>query len=297
MAGDPGGTSSGAEVTDDQGTGTSGGTAGTSGMTARTLTALLLGAMLLFGIVRITANVYSYIADRHGTGVEVAASTAWMLEGTALAAWVIMLVPCWFTVRTIRPPRFGLPATVLIHALLVIPVSLGHIALMVAFRTAAWWLTGGSYHFGSPEGDPILYEFRKDVSTYAELIFILFLVQWLVARYAAPPAEKPAPATLAVGDGAVTHHLPIHEIEHVAAAGNYVEIAWRGQRLLHRATMTGIEEELTSAGFARIHRSRLVRRDAVRRVVTHKSGDFDVEMESGETLRGSRRFRGNLETG
>ena len=57
MAGDPGGTKCGADVTDDQGTGTSGGTAGTSGMSARTLTALLLGAMLLFGIVRITANV------------------------------------------------------------------------------------------------------------------------------------------------------------------------------------------------------------------------------------------------
>nr|WP_243853515.1 LytTR family DNA-binding domain-containing protein [Sphingopyxis panaciterrae] len=167
---------------------------------------------------------------------------------------------------------------------------------MVALRTAAWWLTGGSYHFASPEGDPILYEFRKDVSTYAELVFILFLVQWLVARYAAPPAPAPGLRTLAVGDGPVTHHIPVAEIEHVAAAGNYVEIAWRGQRLLHRATLTAIEEELAGAGFVRIHRGRLARRDAVRRVINHKSGDFDVEMESGETLRGSRRFRPALES-
>lgn len=285
-------------MTDKDGRGTSGGAAGTSGLSARALTALLLAAMLLFGIVRITANVYSYIADRHGVGIEVAASTAWMLEGTALAAWTLMVIPCWFTVRAIRPPRFGLAATALIHALLVVPVALGHVAIMVALRTAAWRLTGASYHFASPEGDPILYEFRKDVSTYAELVFILFLVQWLVARYAAPPAPAPTPApglrTIAVGDGPVTHHLPVAEIEHVVAAGNYVEIAWRGQRLLHRATLAAIEEELTDAGFARIHRSRLVRRDAVRRVITHKSGDFDVELESGETLRGSRRFRENV---
>ncbi len=131
-------------------------------------------------------------------------------------------------------------------------------------------------------------------SAYAELVFILFLVQWLVARYAAPPARTPERRTLAIGDGSVTHHLPVDEIEHVAAAGNYVEVAWRGQRLLHRATLTAIEGELAGAGFARIHRGRIVRRDAVRRVVTLKSGDFDVEMESGETLRGSRRYRENV---
>src|SRR3546814_20916981 len=82
----------------------------------------------------------------------------------------------------IRPPRVPLPATALIHALLAIPVSLGHIALMVAFRTALWWMMGIDYHFNAPDGSPILYEFRKDLSAYVELVFILFLVQWLVAR-------------------------------------------------------------------------------------------------------------------
>lgn len=147
----------------------------------------------------------------------------------------------------------------------------------------------------SPDGTPILYELRKDIATYAELILLIFLMQWLIARYAMPHAAAAAPATLAISDGSVTHHLPVAEIAHVAAAGNYVEIAWRGQRLLHRATLSAIEEELAGAGFARIHRSRLVRNDAVRRVVTHKSGDFDVELDGGEMLRGSRRFRGNVE--
>ncbi|HWV60689.1 MAG TPA: hypothetical protein VN034_08555, partial [Sphingopyxis sp.] len=227
--------------------GTSGGAAGTSGLSARALTALLLAAMLLFGIVRITANVYSYIADKQAAGLEVSQTTAWMLEGTALAAWVVMSVPLWFTVRAIRPPRFGLAATIAIHALLVIPVALGHVAVMVALRTILWWFTGGSYQFGAPDGDPILYEFRKNVSTYAELVFILFLVQWLVARYAAPPVPAAERRTLAIGDGPVTHHLPVDEIEHVGAAGNYVEVAWRGERLLHRATLTAIETELAGA--------------------------------------------------
>lgn len=285
-------------MTDEQGRGTNGGAAGTSGpgsgLSARALTALLLGAVLLFGLVRIAANVYSYIADREGAGLATSETLAWMLEGSSLVAWTAMLLPCWFAVRHIRPPRVSLPATIAVHTLLAIPVSLGHVALMVVFRTALWRLMGMDYHFTAPDGSPLLYEFRKDLSAYAEFVFILFLIQWLVARYAAPPAAAPERRALTVDDGPVTHHLPLDEIEHVTAAGNYVEIAWRGGRLLHRATLSAVEAEL-GAPFARIHRSRLVRRNAVRRVVTHKSGDFDVELESGETLRGSRRYRGNVE--
>src|SRR3546814_14275401 len=105
------------------------------------------------------------------------------------------MIPCWFAVRYIRPPRVPLPATALIHALLAIPVSLGHIALMVAFRTALWWMMGIDYHFNAPDGSPILYEFRKDLSAYVELVFILFLVPWLAAPYAPPPPPPPPPRT------------------------------------------------------------------------------------------------------
>ncbi|WP_447761022.1 LytTR family DNA-binding domain-containing protein [Sphingopyxis panaciterrae] len=284
-------------MTEKAGSGTDGGKTGTNRFSARTLTWLLLGVLVIRGLIRITSNVYSYIADRSALGDQVNPLYAWLYESTSLAAWMIMLIPCWFAVRAIRPPRVGWLWASLLHLLLVIPLSFGHIALMVAFRLLAWWVMGDHYEFNSPDGTPTTYELRKDVATYVELVLTVFLIQWLVARYAAPAPETlpTAPLTLAVGDGSVTHHLPIAEIEHVAAAGNYVEIAWRGQRLLHRATLTAIEEELASAGFARIHRSRLVRKDAVRRVVTQKSGDFDVEMESGETLRGSRRFRENVE--
>ena len=60
-----------------------------------------------------------------------------MREGSSLVAWAVMMIPCWFAVRRIRPPRVALPWAVAIHALLAIPVSLGHIALMVGFRAHA----------------------------------------------------------------------------------------------------------------------------------------------------------------
>ncbi len=284
-------------MTEIGGSGTGGGRTGTNRFSARTLTWLLLGVLVIRGLIRITSNVYSYIADRGALGDQVRPLYAWLYESTSFAAWMLVLIPCWFAVRALRPPRLTWAWAALVHLLLIIPMSFAHIALMVAFRMLAWWVMGEHYAFDSPDGTPIAYELRKDVATYVELVLTVFLIQWLVARYAAPEpvAAAAAPMTLAVGDGSVTHHLPLAEIEHIAAAGNYVEIAWRGERLLHRATLTAIEAELAGAGFARIHRSRLVRRDAVRRVVTDKSGDFEVELASGDILRGSRRFRENVE--
>lgn len=282
-------------MTDGKDPGTNGGGAGTSRFSVRQMTLFAFGALLAYGLIRITSNVYSYLAERHAFGRDVPVSTAWAYEGTSLAAWLILITACWFFVATLRPPRFGWRATIAIHAALALPISFAHIALMVGFRMLVWRIAGDAYHFESPDGSPILYELRKNLATYAELILLIFLMQWLIARYGVVPAPAAGPQMLAIGDGSVTHHLPVREIEHVAAAANYVEIAWRGHRLLHRATLSSLEDELADAGFVRIHRSRLIRRDAVRRVVTHKSGDFDVEMESGELLRGSRRYRENVE--
>src|SRR3546814_14858678 len=96
--------------------------------------------------------------------------------------------------------------------------------------------------------------------------------------------------SLAIGDGSVTHHVPVDEIESVAAAGNYVEIAWAPRTLLHRATLAAVEAELGDA-FVRIHRGRLVRRAAIRRVAPDHTGDFTVELAGRAVVRGSRRHR------
>lgn len=107
-------------------------------------------------------------------------------------------------------------------------------------------------------------------------------------------APGPEPRFLAVSDGSVTHRVPVDEIEHVAAAGNYVELAANGRVLLHRATLASIESEL-GPGFVRIHRSRLVRQNAIRRVETNQAGDFEAVLASGARLKGSRRYRAAVE--
>jgi DNA-binding LytR/AlgR family response regulator len=64
-----------------------------------------------------------------------------------------------------------------------------------------------------------------------------------------------------------------------------------GRRHLIRATLRAEEARLSSFGVARVHRTRLVN---VKRMVAVKwrpSGDFEVRLDTGEVLAGSRRFK------
>jgi DNA-binding LytR/AlgR family response regulator len=84
--------------------------------------------------------------------------------------------------------------------------------------------------------------------------------------------------------------LPADQIERVEAAGNYVEIRRRsGPVLVHRASLAAIERELVRHGFVRIHRSHLVRRDAIARI-----RPADVILRDGTSLRTGKRFRTTL---
>jgi len=62
---------------------------------------------------------------------------------------------------------------------------------------------------------------------------------------------------------------------------------------LQRSTLAAAEAELGDS-FVRIHRGLIVRRAAVRRIETDKSGDFTVMLASGAEARGSRRYRERL---
>jgi hypothetical protein len=270
--------------------GTSGGWRGMNGAQRRL--ALLLGAgfLVILGVIMV-ANATSMVSDFAAAHIPVSPEHIWLFEVTSIIAWLTVMPAIWWLVAWLR--RAALPwwAAALIVVAATMPVSAWHIGLMVALRTLVYAGQGEHYHFTVGGANPLLYEYRKDVGTFAQFAAVALVAQWLLARAATPPAEPPR--TLAVNDGAVTHHVPVDEIERVSAAGNYVEIAWGPRTLLQRSTLAAAEAEL-GEDFVRIHRGQLVRRDAVRRIETDKSGDFTVELASGATVRGSRRYRERL---
>ena len=270
--------------------GTSGGPAGTGGMAPLTARRWAFAVLALLAAVQGYANGVSRLDDLRGAGSSVAGWQIAIDEATSLAAWYLLMVAIWHFSAWARPPRLAALATLAAHAAMCVLVSLAHVALFVAFRYGAYALAGTPYHFTDDLAGSLLYEFRKDAVSY----FIIVLAMEAVRHFTRPPvAAKQAPAALSVIDGAVTHRVPLADIAWAEAAGNYVTLHLRGRTLLHRTTLGALEGEL-GPEFARIHRSRLVRRDAVRRLTGGQSGDFTVMLDDGTELRGSRRFRDGL---
>jgi len=270
--------------------GTSGGWRGMNGAQRRL--ALLLGAgFLAILVVIMIANATSMVSDFAAAHIAVTPAHIWLFEVTSILAWLSVAPAIWWLVARLRRADLRWWAVTLIVVAATVPVSLWHIGLMVALRTLVYALQGQHYTFTVGGANPILYEYRKDVGTYAQFAAIALVAQWLLARAATP--ESAPRRTIEVNDGAVKHNVPLDEIESVSAAGNYVEIGWALRTLLHRATLASVEQELGDS-FVRIHRGRLVRRDAVRRIETDRSGDFTVELASGAAVRGSRRYRERL---
>jgi hypothetical protein len=134
-----------------------------------------------------------------------------------------------------------------------VPLSLWHIGVMVGLRKLCYALEGSHYLFFDKVSNPLLYEYRKDLASYLQFAGFAAIAHWLLARAAIPASPPEAPRILKVADGAVTHQVPVDEIDHVNAAGNYVELAWAGRTLLHRATLAAVAAELGQA-FVQIHR-------------------------------------------
>ncbi|HVJ00810.1 MAG TPA: LytTR family DNA-binding domain-containing protein [Sphingomonas sp.] len=275
----------------ENGAGTNGGQSVTSGESLRRRRLLWLALGLAgFIAVQSIANVESAVEDMARLGVTESRAHVWTWQLSSVAVWLALMPVIGWLVARLRPPRFSWPAAILLHALATLPVSLAHVVAMVALRMLAYAAAGEHYDFG-PWPATWLYEYRKDAATYLLAALFLAYAQWLLAR---PGAAAPADSdVLLVADGSVTHHVPADRIESASAAGNYVEIVWSGRTLLHRSTLAALAERL-GPGFVRIHRGRIVRRTAVRSVETDKSGDFTVTLESGATLRGSRRYREGL---
>jgi hypothetical protein len=277
-----------------EGAGTSGGWRAMNGAQRRLALSFAAGFALILTLVMI-ANAESSLSDLAASGVHIPAHLVWSWEWSSVLAWLSMTPVIWWAVARLRPPRMRGWVYGVALVLGSFVASAWHVLLMVAIRRGYYAAVGaGPYRFFNVIDNRVLYEYRKDVTTYVQFVILAVLGQWMIARAASAELPDSGATTLAVSDGTVTHHIPVDEIERVQAAGNYVEIDWAGRTVLHRATLTAVETELGER-FVRVHRSVLVRRDAVRRVETDKSGDFKLTLASGAKVRGSRRYRGGLD--
>jgi two-component system LytT family response regulator len=89
--------------------------------------------------------------------------------------------------------------------------------------------------------------------------------------------------------------IDVEQINFIAGAGNYAELhLFNGKVILHRETLTILEEQLDPALFMRIHRSSIVRRASVQELRPNDQGDYTVVLKSGDMLTLSRRNKAKL---
>ena len=109
--------------------------------------------------------------------------------------------------------------------------------------------------------------------------------------------QKPYRERLVIRDPGRIRLVDVEQINYITGAGNYyAEIHLSdGKQVLHRETLSALEEQLDPSIFVRIHRSSIVRRSCICELRPNDKGDYSVILQSGEVLTLSRRNRAKLE--
>lgn len=116
------------------------------------------------------------------------------------------------------------------------------------------------------------------------------------------PASDPALAPqayatrLAVSVGRRTRVLQVAEISCARAQANYVELRVDKRDYLLRTTIAELAERLDPAEFVRVHRSALVRIDAVESLESCGGGQYRLHLRDDVALRSGRSYRNAVRT-
>jgi len=265
---------------------------------------ILLRATLIaaaFFIVVAFVNASSLLTDAARAGVSLDPLVPWLLEATSILM-IVALVP----LVALYERRFPLDPenwrwSIAAHIAGSLFFSALHVAGMILLRHAAFRLVlGQPYAFFDEPVSDLLYEYRKDVLAYAMTVLVLTLMRGIEEhRREATVARQDARDTgrLTLKSGGRTIFLDAGTIEWAQAAANYSEVRAGGRTHLARISLAALEEQLSAAGVdaVRIHRSYLVNRAKVTEITPSRDGDFRVRTADGSELRGSRRYRSNLE--
>jgi two-component system LytT family response regulator len=111
-----------------------------------------------------------------------------------------------------------------------------------------------------------------------------------------PETERTTSDRISVRTGDSIIPVPIANIEWIEAADSYVRLHLAdGKTHLYRSSMTAMMDRLTARPFLRVHRSTIVRIDAIEELETPAAtGTYLVVLRDGTRRRVSRRYRDDL---
>jgi LytTr DNA-binding domain len=256
---------------------------------------LLYGAIAAVSLGIGVVNALSAAQDAVWRGGAYDVRTRLFWEMSSIVT-IILLAPLLFVaVRRMRHAS-GWLLRVALAASAIFVFSALHIAGMVGLRKIVMFLAGGSYDFHFSVAT-LVYEFRKDVITCLLIGGSLWLIdsrrQAQLSRSVPADVPSPAPHMVWLRDGSARIRIEPRDILWISSAGNYVEYSLDGGRThLVRGTLAGEEARLTKFNIVRVHRTRLVNLSRVTGLRAGLNGDFELTLDAGQAIAGSRRYRG-----
>jgi len=273
--------------------------------------------LVWIAILAISAAVQTFtvLDDSRKVGFEMSLASALLREISSHVMWLVLLPAIYWLNRRFPIQKL---ASIPVHALATVPVSLAHVLGMVALR----WIFAGplnvafSYAFTV---EHLLYEYRKDLMTYITFAAAYVALGFVFARLdgeapasptaaaadpAADPATEPAAEPLPAGGRlrriAVRRKdrevlVSVDDIDWIEAAGNYAILHVGSERHEIRSTLTRLENDLDPASFVRVHKSSVVNIARVREVEPWFNGDWRIHLQDGTVVALSRRYRARFE--
>ena len=258
--------------------------------------------LLVVGINCSGNALTSWMDASRGGGATLQPWEPWVWEFSSGLVWLLGVVPAivWVTRRAplhLDNWRRRLPWYVLAS----LPVSLVHVLAMFGLRATAYRLLGDHYTIDSLPHE-LLYEYLKDVRTYAFIVALIhgyrFLlrrlqgeVQLLAAPDEGPPLEPvERPERLLVRKLGRDFLVATQDIEWAQASGNYVNLRVRGHDYPLRITMAALEAKLDPASFVRVHRSWIIHIAHLVSIEPLDGGEARLQMDDGQQVPCSRRY-------
>jgi two-component system LytT family response regulator len=110
------------------------------------------------------------------------------------------------------------------------------------------------------------------------------------------PGRAPLARQILVRDADRAYFLSVEDIDHISAAGNYVEVHAGGKVHLIREPLSSFISQLAPEEFLRVHRSHVVRIGFIAEMRPMFHGDYELILRDGERLPLSRRYKQLLPT-
>ncbi|KAF7764951.1 hypothetical protein PCIT_b1059 [Pseudoalteromonas citrea] len=215
------------------------------------------------------------------------------------ALGTLALVPGIVYLLTAYPFNFqAMGRSLSVYLLASLIFSVLHVSIMVGIRELVYWSNSRDYDFGLLWYE-FLYEYRKDLLSFAFLIAVIKGYQYFMAQLkgearvlqSAEESVQPQFERLLVRKLGKEFIIKVSEIEWIESSGNYVNLHINGRAYPLRTTLTKLSEQLISQGFCRVHRSYAVRLDAICSIMPIHSGDSEITLKNGKKINLSRRYK------